>query len=139
MTIGMLMLILASLVGLVAGQVLLKFAMRHAPPRDPSKPPRIRHHRLWLLAAGIAAMTIWFMLWLGLLQQLDLSHLFPFEGLATVMLSVAAARLLKERITARMWAAIAIISAGVVLVGLSAPAKPRPAGPPPGDASAGSR
>ncbi|MGD9690055.1 MAG: EamA family transporter [Phycisphaerales bacterium] len=119
MTPGVLLLIAASLVGLVAGQVLLKLAMRHAPPDDPRRPPRIRHHRALLLIAGIAAMTVWFMLWLGLLQRLDLSHLFPFEGLATVALSFAAARVLRERVTPRMWLAVLLIAAGVALVGLS--------------------
>lgn len=118
MTVGTVLLILASLIGLVAGQVLLKFAMRSA-PGDGSRPPTLKHHRLLFFIVGIGAMTVWFMLWLGLLQKLDLSHLFPFEGLATVMLSLAAVVLLREKVTPRMWLAIGVIAMGVVLVGLS--------------------
>ncbi len=112
MTLSVLMLVLAALLGLVTGQVLLKFGMRQAPGMTMGR-------RVALVAGGIAAMTVWFMLWLGLLQRMDLSHLFPFEGLATVALSLAATLFLKERVSPWTWLAVLLISAGVALVGLS--------------------
>lgn len=108
------LLILVSLTGLVGGQLLLKVAMRET-NRNPVRKGRVAA----FFAGGILAMTVWFMLWLGLMQTMDLSHLFPFEGLASILLSVAACVILKERASLRMWAAIGLIAAGVVLVGFS--------------------
>ncbi len=112
MSLISLTLILVSMVGLVAGQLLLKVAMSAH-----SATPRPR--RLLAFAGGIAAMTVWFLLWLGLLARMDLSRLFPFEGLASVLLSLAACVLLKERASRRTWAGIALIAGGVALVALN--------------------
>jgi uncharacterized membrane protein len=93
---------------LVAGQVLLKRAMSG---------PEVRWQRAAMrLFPGISCMTVWFFLWLGLLAQLDLSKIFPFEGLNPALMILAAAVFLKERISATTWVGMALITAGIMLV-----------------------
>jgi uncharacterized membrane protein len=96
---------------LVAGQVLLKRAMAPATPEAGLGAIRWR-----ALGLGIASMAAWFFLWVGLLQQWELSRLFPFEGLNPAILVVAAAVFLRERISLSAWIGIALTCAGVVLV-----------------------
>jgi uncharacterized membrane protein len=94
---------------LVAGQILLKRAMAG----EAGVPWTRTAARL---APGVACMTAWFFLWLGLLAQLDLSKIFPFEGLNPALMILAAAVFLKERITWTTWAGMALITGGIMLV-----------------------
>lgn len=117
-----LLLILVSVGGLVAGQVLLKFAMRQGSEatRDGGTAGTLSGaRRAACFAGGIGAMTLWFMLWLGLMQKLPLSMLFPFEALASILLALAASWLLRERVSLRAWLGIALIALGVGVVGHS--------------------
>jgi undecaprenyl phosphate-alpha-L-ara4N flippase subunit ArnE len=68
---------------------------------------------------GLAIMTLWFLLWVSLLQSYDLSYLFPFDSLSTVLLSLGAMVFLKEKLTARLWVGIALIIVGVMFVSAS--------------------
>ncbi len=102
-TIAILLCLLCQLF-LVVGQLLLKRAMSAAPVR------------IGYLAGGIALLSAWFFLWLGLLGKWELSHLFPFEGLNPALLLVGAWLFLKERVPLTGWIGIALISAGVALV-----------------------
>ena len=106
-------LILISLLTFVAGQLLFKRAMdrshTHAFGRKFAK---------WL-GAGVASMTISFFLTLGLLQHLDLSYLYPFQGLSVIIISAMAALVLKEELTLRLALGALLITAGVVLVSTS--------------------
>ncbi len=106
-------LILIALVAFVGGQILLKHAMA------PASPGLTRPRFIALLAAGIFLMTISFFLTLGLLQRFDLSYLYPFQGLSTIIISLMAAVLLKEKLTLRLTIGALLISAGVILVSLS--------------------
>ena len=114
MTPVALLLILSSIVGLVAGELLLKHAMQSTVARG----FRQRTFIIFLLA-GLAAMTIYFFLSLGLLQRFDLSYLYPFQGTSIIFISVAAAVLLREKLTPRLVIGSLLITAGVVLVSLS--------------------
>ena len=58
-------------------------------------------------------------LWLGLLANWELSHLFPFEGLNPALLVFGAWLFLKERVPLSGWIGIALISVGVALVSAS--------------------
>jgi len=76
--------------------------------------------RAWLaLAAGIAVMAVGFFLWMGLLPNTALSQLYPFEALTRVLLLAAAGFCFREKITPQLWAGVALISAGIVLVAVS--------------------
>jgi uncharacterized membrane protein len=106
--------ILTSLVTFVAGQLFLKRAMESTGATG-SRHPRFGS----LLAAGIFLMTISFFLTLGLLQRFDLSYLYPFQGLSVIIISIAAAIVLRERLTLQLTIGAALISIGIVLVSLS--------------------
>lgn len=98
---------------LIAGQLLLKRAMS---PGENSLAPSQRTTRFIL---GIACLTTWFFLWLGVLKQLPLSTAFPFEGLNPAMLAIGAWLVLKERMPLKAWLGVALVCAGIVVVALS--------------------
>ena len=110
-------LILLSQLVQVGGQVLLKRGMSEV-----GKIPRRTSPILWGLGGGILLLTAWFGLWMGLMQKLDLSQLYPFTGLSPVMMVVAAGAFLRERADWRTWLGVALITAGTVLVAFSVPA-----------------
>jgi uncharacterized membrane protein len=68
------------------------------------------------VGAALGLLTLWFLLWLGLLQSWDLSRLYPFEGLGPPLLVLGAWLLLKEDVPARAWLGILLIGGGVALV-----------------------
>ena len=78
-----------------------------------------RRGRARNFALGIACMSVWFFLWLGLMSRWELSKLFPFEGLNPAIMAIAAWLLLKERMPAGAWAGLALICAGIAVVASS--------------------
>jgi len=114
MTLWSLILILISLITFVAGQLLLKRAMEST-IRSGHRNARF----ISLLGFGIFSMTISFFLTLGLLQRYDLSYLYPFQGLSVIIISIAAAILLREKLTLQLTIGALLISAGIVLVSLT--------------------
>jgi drug/metabolite transporter (DMT)-like permease len=113
-TLLALVLVLVSQVALVTGQILLKHGMNHF-----GKKPRQLGRVVWGLGGGIAMMTVWFLLWMGLLQKMDLSFLCPFQGITPVLLVLAAGIFLKERADRRTWMGVGLITAGTFLVTFS--------------------
>jgi uncharacterized membrane protein len=107
-------LIVVSLLSFVAAQLILKRAMEFSATNG------LRNSRfVSLVAIGVALMTISFFLTLGLLQRFDLSYLYPFQGLSVIFITVTAAAVLKEKLSARLTIGALLISAGIVLVSLS--------------------
>jgi drug/metabolite transporter (DMT)-like permease len=74
---------------------------------------------LWPFGAGIFLLTVQFFLNLGLLQRYDLSFIYPFQGLSVIIISVAAAIVLREKLTLQLVAGSVLISIGIVLVSLT--------------------
>lgn len=109
-----LLLILTSIAGLVTGELLLKHAMHSTHAHG----FRQRTFVLFLLG-GVTAMAVYFFLTLGLLQQFDLSYLYPFQGLSVIFISIAAAVLLREKLNLQLIMGSVLITAGVVLVSIS--------------------
>ena len=109
MSIFNFILIVASQVFSVTGQIFMKKSATR--PRDEAM-----GKRLMLRGAGIAAMTLGFFLWLGLMSKFELSYLFPFEGIHYILIVIAAAIFLKERATPALWIGVTLISAGVAMV-----------------------
>ena len=106
--------IVTSLLSFVVAQLILKRAMEF------SATSGLRNSRfVSLTAIGVALMTVSFFLTLGLLQRFDLSYLYPFQGLSVIFITLMAAVVLKERLTARLTIGALLISAGIVLVSLS--------------------
>jgi uncharacterized membrane protein len=94
---------------LVVGQLLLKRAMNPA-AKGGWRAMAVR------LIPGIGCMTVWFFLWLGLLERLELSRIFPFEGLNPALMVIGASIFLRERMTVNAWIGIGVITVGIVLV-----------------------
>jgi drug/metabolite transporter (DMT)-like permease len=107
-------LVLISQLALVAGQIFLKRAMSR-------RELGAEKARGWigLLAVGIAAMTVWFLLWLGVMHQVELSKLMPLEGISPLLIVLGAAIFLGERLNAKGWAGVGLTCVGVLLVSLS--------------------
>jgi len=99
-------LILVSQVALVAGQIFLKRAMS-------------RREHGGEKVIGIATMTVWFLLWLGVMHQVELSKLMPFEGISPLLIVLGAAVFLRERLNWRGWAGVGLTCLGVLLVSAS--------------------
>jgi len=111
MTWPALILILIWLVTFVAGQLFFKRAMELLGPSG------VRNRKtMSILGAGIFSMTISFFLNLGLLQRFDLSYLYPFQGLSVIIITVAAAVVLHEKLTLRLTIGAILITLGVALV-----------------------
>jgi len=108
------LLIVVSLLSFVAAQLILKRAMEFSATNG------LRNSRFVSLAAtGIALMTVSFFLTLGLLQRFDLSYLYPFQGLSVIFITLLAAMVLKEKLSARLTLGALLITAGIVLVSMS--------------------
>ena len=91
-----------------AGQIFFKHAMGGQKEKRTSR-----------LTAGIAVMAVGFFLWEGLLSRFDLSYLYPFDALKTILLMIAASIFLKEKMTLNLWVGVTLICTGIVLVSRS--------------------
>lgn len=122
-----LVLIVTSLLAYVAGQLLLKVAMADdeeaAYPRNGEAchvaDKVSKRKRIAYFTASIACMTVTFFINLGLLQKLDLSFLFPFQGLSVIIVTFGASIFLKERLTVTLVVGALLITVGVMLVSAS--------------------
>ncbi len=114
MTLTAWMVIIISQLALVAGQIYLKRAMLRR-----ERGGELARGWINVLLAGITLMTIWFLLWLGLMPRLDLSKLMPFEGISPLLIVLGAAAFLRERLNWRGWAGVGLTCLGVVLVSAS--------------------
>ena len=107
-------LVIISQFALVVGQIFLKRAMSR-------RELKAGQSRGWItiLAVGIAAMTVWFLLWLGVMSQVELSKLMPLEGISPLFIVLGAAVFLGERLNWRGWAGVILTCIGVGLVSAS--------------------
>ena len=112
-----LFLVFVSLGTLVSGQLLLKWALGDGDDETgTSGGPLSKRQRVWIFAGGILGMTISFFVNLGLLQKLDLSLIFPFQGLSVLVVTFLASFFLKERLTLPLIIGTLLITVGVMMV-----------------------
>ncbi|WP_236175595.1 4-amino-4-deoxy-L-arabinose-phosphoundecaprenol flippase subunit ArnE [Pseudomonas pseudonitroreducens] len=71
----------------------------------------------WLLLA-VACLGGSLLLWLLVLQRLDVGVAYPMLSLNFVLVTLLAGRLFGERIDARHWFGVALIVGGVALLGM---------------------
>ena len=103
-----------ALIAFVSGQLFLKHAM------ESSRVKGFREAKvITFLGCGIFSMTTHSFVTLGLLGHLDLSYVYPFQGLSVIIISLAAAIVLREKLNLRLTLGALLISAGVVLVSMS--------------------
>jgi uncharacterized membrane protein len=72
------------------------------------------------VAAGVALLIVWLLSHMTLLSWADLSYVLPVTSVGYVLAAVAGHLFLAEQITVARWAGIALIVAGVSLVGRTA-------------------
>ena len=96
----------------VFGQLLLKPAMD-------SERANSTRSRLAFGVAAIGSMTVSFFLGIGLLQKLELSFLFPFQGLSVLLIAGFATVVLKEKLTLPLVVGALLVTVGVMLVSAS--------------------
>lgn len=106
--------IVVSLVTFVAAQLILKRGMEFSATNGMSNAYFVSR-----VVIGVVLMTISFFLTLGLLQRFDLSYLYPFQGLSVIFITILAAAVLKEKLSARLAIGALLITAGIVLVSMS--------------------
>jgi uncharacterized membrane protein len=107
-------LIVISLLSFVAAQLILKRAMEFSVING-----MCNSHFVSLIVMGVILMTVSFFLTLGLLQRFDLSYLYPFQGLSVIFITILAAVVLKEKLSARLAIGALLITVGIVLVSMS--------------------
>ncbi|KIS42094.1 4-amino-4-deoxy-L-arabinose-phosphoundecaprenol flippase subunit ArnE [Kosakonia radicincitans] len=103
-------LLLASLLSCV-GQLCQKQATRPAPTGH-----RGRHLGLWL-GLALASLGAGMALWLLVLQRIPVGVAYPMLSLNFVWVTLAARFIWHERVTARHAVGVALIIAGIVLLG----------------------
>lgn len=108
-------LLLAIVIG-VAGQLLLKLGMTRRPGFRLFD--IVHAWRNWPIMAGFGCYGLSTIIYLQVLAQLDLSLAYPTVSLGYVLVIIMSRWLFDEVVTAKRWMAVAIICAGVFMVGL---------------------
>jgi len=109
-----LVLIPVALIAFVTGQLFLKHAMKSSAEKG------FRDSKvISFLGYGVLSMSVNFFLTLGLLAHLDLSFVYPFQGLSVIIITLAAAIVLREKLNLRLALGALLISAGILLVSMS--------------------
>jgi drug/metabolite transporter (DMT)-like permease len=86
------------------------------------------------VALGVTLLIVWLLSQMTLLSWADLSYVLPMTSVGYVLVALVGRFFLHEEITPERWIGIALIMAGVAVVGRTAPraATPRPKAPPAG-------
>lgn len=119
-------LILTYILTFTIGQLWLKLAMNSHDEVELDGGEAARRTPIWakfrtpvLFGLGIICMAISFFVSIGLLQKLDLSYLFPFQGLSVIFVTLGSFIFLKERPSIALMIGAGFIATGVVLVSYS--------------------
>ena len=96
---------------LLSGQLLFKRAMAPAAGVVQS-----RQRMVSLVSLGIATQSVYFFLWLGLLEKNPLTKIFPFEGLNPAMMAILAWLVLKEGLPVAAWVGLVLVCVGIGIV-----------------------
>jgi drug/metabolite transporter (DMT)-like permease len=115
MTATALVIVLIALISHTSGQVFLKHAMTSSHSEAGFRSRAV----IVPFAIGIALMTTQFFLNLGLLQRYDLSFIYPFQGLAVIIITFAAWIMLREKVSLSLVVGSLLISVGVALVSMT--------------------
>jgi drug/metabolite transporter (DMT)-like permease len=73
------------------------------------------------VALGVGLLILWQLSRMALLSWADLSYVLPVTSVGYVVVALIGKLLLSEAITARRWAGIVLIMAGVALVSVGSP------------------
>lgn len=74
------------------------------------------------VALGVALLILWTLTHMALLSWADLSYVLPVTAIGYVLTALSGQFLLGETVSMARWAGIILITVGVTLVGMTAPA-----------------
>jgi drug/metabolite transporter (DMT)-like permease len=74
----------------------------------------------WVLG-GTVLLAVWQVCWLALLARADLTWALPFSAATYVGSAIAGALVLGEPVAVARWGGVALIAAGVAVVGRTTP------------------
>ncbi|MFC3942830.1 4-amino-4-deoxy-L-arabinose-phospho-UDP flippase [Pseudomonas gingeri NCPPB 3146 = LMG 5327] len=97
------------------GQVAQKFAVEGWRETSMGMLEKLRSPWLWL---ALASLGLGLLVWLLVLQRLEVGIAYPMLSLNFVLITLVAHYLFKESIDRRHWLGVVLIIAGVVLLGL---------------------
>tara|TARA_Y100000310_G_scaffold344091_1_gene455059 strand:- start:1926 stop:2294 length:369 start_codon:yes stop_codon:yes gene_type:complete len=122
MVVFKIFLVTSIILGVIA-QLFLKLGMKKANVLSVRKTKKIELlKKLFLNKAvvlGFFSYGMSLLLWVLALSELDLSYAYPMVSLSYVLVAFSSMIFFKEEISKQRWVAIAVITLGVILVGLS--------------------
>ena len=80
------------------------------------------------VALGVALLILWTLSHMALLSWADLSYVLPVTAIGYILTALSGKFVLGETVSAARWAGILLITAGVTLVGMTAPSTTQRAG-----------
>ena len=129
MSIKTIALILCSVFLATTGQLLLKTGMGRVGYVDTQRITRPLQLiwqvvRTWEVMLGLTLFVLSAVSWLIVVSRVPLSFAYPFVGITYVLLALFSKFVLKEHVPTLRWLGVALIVAGVVLVGRTTPPEP---------------
>jgi drug/metabolite transporter (DMT)-like permease len=115
-----------------AGQLILKTGMQkvgYIGSQRLGKPVQLLFQvaTTWQVILGLLLFVISAVSWLLVLSRVPLSFAYPFAGLTYLLITLFGRFVLQEQVPALRWLGIALIIAGILLVGKTAPPEPEEA------------
>ncbi len=122
MTIKTILLTLTSVFLATAGQLMLKTGMArvgYIGTERLGKPLQVIWDviRTWQVLIGLTLFVLSAITWLVVISRVPLSLAYPFAGITYVLLAMFSKFVLKEHVPYLRWVGVALIVAGVVMVG----------------------
>ena len=111
-----LLLLLAACLLTCLGQVAQKYAVESWRGVDSSLTDKLRSPWLWL---ALLALGSGLLVWLLVLQRLEVGIAYPMLSLNFVLITLIARFLFHEAIDCRHWMGVALVIGGVILLGLN--------------------
>jgi undecaprenyl phosphate-alpha-L-ara4N flippase subunit ArnE len=109
-----LLLVLGACLLTCLGQIAQKLAVEQWRGAFPGIGQALTNAWLWL---AVLCLGLGLLVWLLVLQRLEVSVAYPMLSLNFVLITLAGRYLFKESVDTRHWLGIALILAGVVLLG----------------------
>ncbi|MEB0077071.1 4-amino-4-deoxy-L-arabinose-phosphoundecaprenol flippase subunit ArnE [Pseudomonas sp. CCI3.2] len=109
-----LLLLLAACLLSCLGQVAQKFAVEGWRGKNVGIGLALRSRWLWL---ALASLGFGLLLWLLVLQRVEVGIAYPMLSLNFVLITLVARFLFKESIDRRHWIGVALVIGGVILLG----------------------
>ena len=100
-----------------AGQIAQKYAVEGWRGADTGVAHKLRSPWLWL---ALLCLGLGLLVWLLVLQRLEVGIAYPMLSLNFVLITLVARYLFKETIDRRHWMGVGLVIAGVILLGQQA-------------------